>query len=52
MPGLKERKEKEEAGVADERKPGDEDAAGNKIHHHGLLGHITHWEHEAMNAEE
>ena len=33
------------------RQPGEEDAAGNKIHHKGLLGHILHWEHDSMNAD-
>ncbi len=46
MPGL--------AGVQKDthvRQSGDEDAAGNKIHHKGLLGHILHWEHSGMNAD-
>lgn len=34
------------------RKPGQEDEAGNKIHHKGVLGHILHWEHTGMNADE
>ena len=33
------------------RQSGEEDAAGNKIHHRGLLGHILHWEHDSMNAD-
>lgn len=34
------------------RRPGEFDEAGNKIHHKGLLGHIMHWEHTGMNADE
>lgn len=34
------------------RKPGQEDEAGNKIHHKGVLGHILHWEHTGMNSDE
>ena len=33
------------------RQPGEEDAAGNKIHHKGILGHILHWERNGMNAD-
>ena len=45
MPGL----DKVEADNARERKPGEEDAAGNKIHRKSLLGKLTHWEHSGMN---
>ena len=45
MPGL----DKVEADNARVRQPGEEDAAGNKIHHKSLLGKLTHWEHSAMN---
>jgi len=44
MPGAR------EAGP-EHRKPGDEDEAGNKIHHRGTLGRLLHWEHESMNAD-
>ena len=33
------------------RQPGEEDAAGNKIHHKGVLGRMLHWEHDSMNAD-
>ena len=45
MPGLAE----VEKDNARQRQPGEEDAAGNKIHHKSLLGKLTHWEHNAMN---
>ncbi|MCJ1231191.1 hypothetical protein MMC12_007868 [Toensbergia leucococca] len=32
-----------------ERQPGEEDEAGNKIHHKGLFGHVLHWEADAVN---
>lgn len=46
MPGLAEVKRDTHV-----RQSGEEDAAGNKIHHRGLLGHILHWEHSGMNAD-
>ncbi len=46
MPGLAEVQKDTQV-----RKPGEEDAAGNKIHHRGVLGHILHWEHSGMNAD-
>lgn len=45
MPGL----DKVEADNTRERKPGEEDAAGNRIHRKSLLGKLTHWEHSGMN---
>ena len=45
MPGL----DKVEADNTRVRQPGEEDAAGNKIHRKSLLGKLTHWEHSAMN---
>ena len=33
------------------REPGDEDAAGNKIHRKSLLKKMFHWEHNGMNAD-
>jgi len=33
------------------RPPGEEDAAGNKIHHKGVLGRMLHWQHDSMNAD-
>ena len=45
MPGLN----KLEADNERVRQPGEEDAAGNKIHHKSLLGKLTHWEHSGMN---
>lgn len=33
------------------RQPGQEDAAGNKIHHKGILKKMFHWEHNGMNAD-
>lgn len=48
LPGLVDEPKKD----APVRKPGQEDEAGNKIHHKGVLGHILHWEHTGMNADE
>ncbi|MCJ1469732.1 hypothetical protein MMC07_008373 [Pseudocyphellaria aurata] len=48
LPGLSDRTKEDKA----ERKAGQEDEAGNKIHHKGVLGHILHWEHPAKNADE
>lgn len=45
MPGL----DRLEADNERVRQPGEEDAAGNKIHHKTLLGKLTHWEHSGMN---
>ena len=47
MPGL----DKVQADNTRERQPGEEDASGDKIHHKTLLGRLTHWEHQGMNAE-
>ena len=45
MPGL----DKVQADNVRERQPGEEDAAGNRIHRKSLLGKLTHWEHSGMN---
>ncbi|KAK5004425.1 hypothetical protein LTR28_008935, partial [Elasticomyces elasticus] len=33
------------------RQPGEEDEAGNKIPHKGILSRILHGEHQSMNAD-
>ncbi|KAL8649581.1 MAG: hypothetical protein Q9210_004312 [Variospora velana] len=33
------------------RQPGQEDAAGNKIHRKSFLSKILHWEHNGANAD-
>lgn len=35
-----------------QRQPGEEDAAGNSIHHKSTLGKILHWEHDGMNKDD
>ncbi|KAL8905459.1 MAG: hypothetical protein Q9171_006657 [Xanthocarpia ochracea] len=48
LPGLaKVQKDNEK----DLRQPGEEDAAGNKILHKGILKKMLHWEHSGMNAD-
>ncbi|TKA70722.1 hypothetical protein B0A49_04366 [Cryomyces minteri] len=44
MPGLK------HAGP-EHREPGEDDEAGNKVHHRTALGRLLHGEHNAMNEE-
>jgi hypothetical protein len=34
-----------------QRQPGQDDAAGNSIHHKSTLKKILHWEHDGMNAD-
>ncbi len=34
-----------------QRQPGQDDAAGNPIHHKSTLKKILHWEHDGMNAD-
>ncbi|KAL8834862.1 MAG: hypothetical protein Q9170_003562 [Blastenia crenularia] len=48
LPGLSEVQHDNEKNL---RQPGQEDAAGNKIHHKGILGKMLHWEHSGMNAD-
>ncbi|KAL8757995.1 MAG: hypothetical protein Q9184_004052 [Pyrenodesmia sp. 2 TL-2023] len=48
LPGLSDVQNDNEKNV---RQPGQEDAAGNKIHHKGILGKMLHWEHNGMNAD-
>ena len=48
LPGLSEVQKDEEK---DTREPGQDDAAGNKIHHKGFLTKMLHWEHNGMNAD-
>ncbi|KAI4242445.1 MAG: hypothetical protein L6R40_003999 [Gallowayella cf. fulva] len=48
MPGLAEVQKDNEKDL---RQPGQEDAAGNKIHHKGILKKMFHWEHNGMNAD-
>ncbi|KAK5256417.1 hypothetical protein LTR16_003313 [Cryomyces antarcticus] len=44
MPGLK------QAGL-EHREPGEDDEAGNKVHHWTALGRLLHGEYNAMNEE-
>lgn len=48
LPGLSEVQHDTEK---DMRQPGEDDAAGNKIHHKGILKKMLHWEHNGMNAD-
>ncbi|KAL8934282.1 MAG: hypothetical protein Q9211_005311 [Gyalolechia sp. 1 TL-2023] len=48
LPGLSQVQHDQEKKV---RQPGEEDAAGNKIHHKGILKKLLHWEHNGMNAD-
>ncbi|KAL8709857.1 MAG: hypothetical protein Q9220_005473 [cf. Caloplaca sp. 1 TL-2023] len=48
LPGLEEVKNDKEPSL---RQPGQEDAAGNKIHHKSTLKKLFHWEHNGMNAD-
>ncbi|KAL9626262.1 MAG: hypothetical protein Q9204_007446 [Flavoplaca sp. TL-2023a] len=48
MPGLASVQKDNEQDV---RQPGEEDAAGNKIQHKGIMKKLFHWEHSGMNAE-
>ncbi|KAL8720650.1 MAG: hypothetical protein Q9225_002520 [Loekoesia sp. 1 TL-2023] len=48
LPGLGEVQNDNEKNL---RQPGQDDAAGNKIHHKGILGKMLHWEHNGMNAD-
>lgn len=48
LPGLGEVQHDHER---DTRQPGEVDAAGNKIHHKGILKKMLHWEHNGMNAD-
>ncbi|KAI4209749.1 MAG: hypothetical protein LQ351_007345 [Letrouitia transgressa] len=48
LPGLEEVQHSNETDV---RQPGEEDEAGNKIHHKNPLKKMLHWEHNAMNAD-
>ncbi|KAI4256133.1 MAG: hypothetical protein L6R42_006391 [Xanthoria sp. 1 TBL-2021] len=48
MPGLAEVKKD---NAKDIRPPGQEDAAGNKIHRKSFLKKMFHWEHNGMNAD-
>ncbi|KAL8706612.1 MAG: hypothetical protein Q9201_000359 [Fulgogasparrea decipioides] len=48
LPGLSEVQHDKEKNI---RQPGQEDAAGNKIHHKGILKKMFHWEHNGMNAD-
>ncbi|KAL8869009.1 MAG: hypothetical protein Q9174_004594 [Haloplaca sp. 1 TL-2023] len=48
LPGLSEVQKDEEKNM---REAGQEDAAGNKIHHKGFLKKMFHWEHNGMNAD-
>ncbi|KAI4173804.1 MAG: hypothetical protein LQ346_008347 [Caloplaca aetnensis] len=51
LPGLAEVQGETEKEGKKVRQPGQEDAAGNKIHRKGVLGKIFHWEHNGMNAD-
>ncbi|KAI4169302.1 MAG: hypothetical protein LQ343_005800 [Gyalolechia ehrenbergii] len=48
LPGLPEVQHDDEKNL---RQPGEDDAAGNKIHHKGILKKLFHWEHNGMNAD-
>lgn len=48
MPGLA---EVQKDNAKDVRPPGEEDAAGNKIHRKSFLKKMLHWEHNGMNAD-
>ncbi|KAL8695739.1 MAG: hypothetical protein Q9224_003199 [Gallowayella concinna] len=48
LPGLADVQKDNEREI---RQPGQEDAAGNKIHHKGILKKMFHWEHNGMNAD-
>ncbi|KAL8886777.1 MAG: hypothetical protein Q9192_006428 [Flavoplaca navasiana] len=48
MPGLASAQKDNEQDV---RQAGEEDAAGNKIHHKGIVKKLFHWEHNGMNAD-
>ncbi|KAI4270402.1 MAG: hypothetical protein LQ337_006707 [Flavoplaca oasis] len=48
MPGLASVQKDNEQDV---RQPGEEDAAGNKIQHKGIMKKLFHWEHSGMNAD-
>ncbi|KAL9601637.1 MAG: hypothetical protein Q9219_002357 [cf. Caloplaca sp. 3 TL-2023] len=48
LPGLSEVQNDQEKNL---RQPGEEDAAGNKIQHKGILKKMLHWEHSGMNAD-
>ncbi|KAL8804661.1 MAG: hypothetical protein Q9223_005723 [Gallowayella weberi] len=48
LPGLAEVQKDNEQQL---RQPGQEDAAGNKIHHKSILKKMFHWEHNGMNAD-
>ncbi|KAL8806415.1 MAG: hypothetical protein Q9182_001330 [Xanthomendoza sp. 2 TL-2023] len=48
LPGLAEVQQDNEQRM---RQPGQEDAAGNKIHHKSILKKMFHWEHNGMNAD-
>ncbi|KAL8995262.1 MAG: hypothetical protein Q9169_004968 [Polycauliona sp. 2 TL-2023] len=48
LPGLASVQKDNEQDV---RQPGEEDAAGNKIQHKGLIKKLFHWEHSGMNAD-
>ncbi|KAL8724565.1 MAG: hypothetical protein Q9166_007875 [cf. Caloplaca sp. 2 TL-2023] len=48
LPGLSEVQKDNEKDL---RQPGQEDAAGNKIHHKGIFKKMLHWEHNGMNAD-
>ncbi|KAL9614948.1 MAG: hypothetical protein Q9167_000590 [Letrouitia subvulpina] len=48
LPGLEEVQHSNETDV---RQPGEEDEAGNKIHHKNPLKKMLRWEHNAMNAD-
>ncbi|KAL8649174.1 MAG: hypothetical protein Q9226_005684 [Calogaya cf. arnoldii] len=48
MPGLAEVQKDNEKDI---RPPGEDDAAGNKIHHKSFLKKMLHWEHNGMNAD-
>ncbi|KAL8935691.1 MAG: hypothetical protein Q9216_005303 [Gyalolechia sp. 2 TL-2023] len=48
LPGLSDVQQDNEQNL---RQPGEEDAAGNKIHHKGILKKMFHWEHNGMNAD-
>ncbi|KAL8669188.1 MAG: hypothetical protein Q9168_006212 [Polycauliona sp. 1 TL-2023] len=48
LPGLASVQKDNEQDV---RQPGEEDAAGNKIPHKGIIKKLFHWEHSGMNAD-
>ncbi|KAL8971979.1 MAG: hypothetical protein Q9197_002995 [Variospora fuerteventurae] len=48
LPGLSDVQKDKEKKL---RQPGQEDAAGNKIHRKSFLSKLLHWEHNGANAD-